>query len=267
MTKEVKPEEHVRLIVCGDLNGGPESAAVRYLEDGSVDESFLEDGETVTSRPIVMPLTKPLKDVAATVAGRDPPPTLVVPELISLMVKSTSENTSAYENPQLSEIILERLQRLYHRYATDSSGQMNMNDVERWLVTINGRVGRGSEFREAAKQMGWKDPNPGISEGDDISAEELKARIQLPHDGLLSLDGFIQVYEQELRGGKFWGIAHDMAVLGESLPDAGVFHARFDRIYCSQAVQVTAVMDTISLVPCPNEVEPSDHLPVAAAFM
>lgn len=268
--KESKPEENLRLIVCGDFNGGRECAAVRYLEDGLVESSFLEDGEAVSSKPVVMPLSKPLIDAVATIVDREPPATLVVPELISLMVKSSSDSSTAYENPKLSDIMLERLQRIYKRYATDPSGQMNVHDVERWLTDINGKVGRGSEFREAAKQMGWTDPNPELSSEDAeniVSVEDLKARIQLPPDGFLPLSGFIHVYEEELRGGKFWGIAHDMAVLGEALPDAGVFRARFDRIYCSQALQVTAVIDTTCTTPCPNEVEPSDHLPVAAAFM
>jgi hypothetical protein len=75
------------------------------------------------------------------------------------------------------------------------------------------------------------------------------------------------VYQKELSGGKFWGIAHDMQVLGDPLPDAGLFTSRFDRIYYNaQSMKPISVTDTTSNEPCPNDKEPSDHLPVAASF-
>lgn len=256
--KERDPEKSVRLIVCGDFNGGDECGALRYLEDGQVDETFIEDGEPVTSSKKVMPLASPLIDVTKAAAEREPPPTLVVPELIGRMVEG-----DAYENPKLSKSMIVRLTSIYGRLASNGDGdakRMNVKDVKKWLTLINLQLGRGDEFREAARQMGWTDS---LLEG---SFQEQKARIQLPPEGLLTLDGFIQVYQAELERGKFWGIAHDMAVLGEPLPDAGVFEARFDRLYCSAAVKPRAVVDTACKLPCPNQVEPSDHLPVAAVF-
>jgi endonuclease/exonuclease/phosphatase family metal-dependent hydrolase len=255
--KQPNPEQCTAFIVCGDFNGGPECGAVRYLEDGFVDESFIEDGDRVTSKRKDFPFEKPLTDVMAA-SDRSPPPTLVVSELISTMVRS-----NAYENPEFSEDMMERLVRIYERLATKSqeSGckMMDEEDVERWLITTNGQVGRGSEFRNAAKEMGW-------TEGCSAKRQDGKPHVELPKRGILSLEGFVNVYQAELRQGKFWGIAHDMAVLGEPLPDAGVFQSRFDRMYCSKALQPTAVMDFLCLDPCPNEIEPSDHLPVAASF-
>lgn len=255
--KEKDPERCTRVIVCGDFNGGEENGAIRYLEDGYVDENFFEEGGPVTSSRKDMPFGNPLTDVAST-PDRDPPPTLVVSELISQMVED-----KAYENPRLSDNIHERLASIYEQLATHETGDskiMNVNDVEKWLKLINVEVGRGSEFRSAAIEMGWKDCNP------EASFEERKQYVKLPRGGFLSLDGFIKVYEEELRGGKFWGIAHDLSVLGEPLPDAGLFKARFDRIYYSEAIRPIAVVDTICDRPCPNEAEPSDHLPVAAVF-
>jgi hypothetical protein len=63
------------------------------------------------------------------------------------------------------------------------------------------------------------------------------------------------------------GVNHDMHVLGDPLPDKGLFCSRYDRIYFNaQSIAPVAVVDTLSSKPCPNDEEPSDHLPVAAAF-
>lgn len=275
--KEKNPASPL-LVVCGDFNGGPECGAVRYLEDGSVGPDFLEDGEAVTSKMKKMALSAPLTDVPNQDLGRGPAPnTLVVQELISLLIEEGTDDT-----PSLSADVLERLERIYYRYATHSDGAegtkaMGRPDVERWLIEINGQVGRGSEFRRAAREMGYVDPpepeTAGNDGGSDASGgqqeQQLKVeqpRIALPEDGVLSLEGFCRVYEGELREGKFWGIAWDLATMGETLPDKGVFEARYDRMYCSQSVRPTAVLDTLSSKPCPNKEEPSDHLPIAARF-
>lgn len=257
---DLNPERHIPLLVCGDFNGGAECGAVRFLEDGFVDDSFREDGESITSSRKNLPLETPLRDamdmVPSTPERAAPPPTLVVNELISILVQ---DGYAAYENPCLSSDVKNRFERIYLRLATgatNSGGKvMTVKDVEQWLVMINGALSRGSEFREAARKMGW---NGG--KGDDDKPTEL------PRGGMLSLTNFIDVYEAELKAGKFWGIAHDLAVLGEPLVDAGVFESRYDRIYCSAAAQPTAIMDFPCKIPCPNRDEPSDHLPIAASF-
>jgi hypothetical protein len=255
------------VIVCGDFNGGLECGAVQFVEKGFVDTAFVEDGEPITSSRKDIPFAAPLIDVASCI-DRPAPNTLVVPELISLLVKGGSE--SAYENPDLSGDVVERLTRVYDKYATLQHGDdkvMQRSDVEAWLIDINGQVGRGSEFREAARQMGWVEPPADDKEEDGASdTEKQKVKIELPSDGVLSLDGFVKVYHAELRQGKFWGIAHDLAIMGEALPEVGVYQSRFDRMYCTSAVQPTAIVDFVCSKPCPNEEEPSDHLPVAAAF-
>ena len=256
------------LIVCGDFNGGPECGAVRYLEDGSIGPELMEDGESVTSKEKKISTSAPLMDVAASLE-REAPPTLVVPELISLMIEGATEDAYRVDT-ELSADVLERLERAYYSYATHEDGGqkvMGVSDVEKWLTDINGQVGRGSEFRRAAREMGYVDP-PEVEESSESGGENQKPaekpRITIPEDSILSLEGFQRVYLGECREGKFWGIAYDLSVMGQPLPDAGTFSARFDRLYCSQALRPTAVLDTISEVACPNLSEPSDHLPVCA---
>lgn len=257
--QETKPEDTARVIVCGDFNGEAESGSIRFLEDGYVDETFIEDGAPVSSKRKNLPLSKPLKDASAAVDSRPPPPTLVVAELISNLMETTE---SAYEDPKLSEDMRERLGRIYKKFANTADGEMDKSAVEKWLTCINKRLQRGDEYRNAANAMGWKDPNP------DDPWEVRKKRAEIPENGILTLSGFIEVYQKELSGGKFWGIAHDMCVLGEPLPDAGLFTSRFDRIYYnSQSMTPISVTDTTSDKPCPNAKEASDHLPVAASFL
>lgn len=256
--KEPEPEKNIRLVVCGDMNGGEESGAVQYLEKGFVDETFLEDSEPVSSSRKDLPLAYSMIDATSCVereGGEESPPTMVVAELMSSMMAEAS-----YNNPIMSQAMLDRLERIYHRLATGKDGHMSRADVEKWLIKINHRLGRGDEYRNAALEMGWQDENP------DDPWQDRKSRIQLPDHGILTLEGFRNVYQKELEGGKFWGIAHDMAVLGDAIPDQGLFSARYDRMYCSRAIQPSAVLDSAASSPCPNREEPSDHLPVAASF-
>merc|ERR1711957_520278 len=136
--------------------------------------------------------------------------------------------------------------------------------------------------RTAAKEMGWVEPPPPPPPpADDPKAEPsaetsnnnaattttARPRIVLPSEGILTLKGFQNVYQSELYGGKYWGIAYDLAVMGEALPIPGLFEARFDRMYYHGAtLKPTAVLDTFAVKHCPSEDEPSDHLPVAARF-
>ena len=91
--------------------------------------------------------------------------------------------------------------------------------------------------------------------------------IVIPDGGTLSQEDFVAVYLDELRQGKFWGVAWDLAALGEPLDVTGVFEARYDRMYRSESLRTAAVLDTVSRHACPNKVEPADHLPVAATFV
>jgi hypothetical protein len=80
---------------------------------------------------------------------------------------------------------------------------------------------------------------------------------------MLSLNGFLIVYKKELRGGKFWGIAHDLDVLGKPLLHIGIFVAQYDCKHCSAALHPMDVLGTLCNRPCPNDVEPPNHLPAS----
>jgi hypothetical protein len=273
--------DNIQLIVCGDFNGGQECGAIHYLENGSITPDFYEDGEQISSKEKILPIP-PLTDVVASIhrdGGLLPPATLVVPELISYMIGNSRDDdddrtiTTAYEDPNFSEDVINRLRRIYSNFATttticDTTTEMQMgkNDVERWLTIINQRVGRGTEFRNAAKYMGWVEPILETNE-EKSNKDDDRLPIIIPDNGILTLEDFICVYTDELRQGKFWGIAWDLASLGEPLPVNNVFRARYDRIYASQSLLPVAVLDTISEKACPNEYEPSDHLPVCASFL
>ena len=269
-----KDPENLKLIVCGDFNGSDqECGAVQFLENGVINENFIEDGEQISSKAKKLPIS-PMIDATLAVdrGGKPPPSTLVVPEIISLMVDQSNDET-AYTNPTFTEDVSRRLERIYGRFATvsvspDQSAdqkQMGKEDVERWLTVINLQVGRGSEFRSAAKFMGWVDESE--EEGGEKIDKKDRPPIIIPDDGILSLEDFISVYLDELRQGKFWGIAWDLAALGEPLPIQDVFRARYDRMYCSTALKPAVVLDTVSNEACPNANEVSDHLPVCASFI
>lgn len=268
--KEKEPESNIRLVACGDFNGGDECGAIQYIEKGYIDESFYEDGEPITSSRKVLPLQNGMIDAMKCIPDQAPSATLVVPELISMLVQG-----EAYESPKLSNQVNKKLTNIFHRLATGTSfddnkseSVMTVADVERFLVLINGEVGRGSEFREAARQMGCcEEASTAISKNSkNVENGEEHGALFLPVGGLLTLEGFLKIYEDELTHGKFWGIAHDLAVLGEPLPFVGVFKARYDRIYHSSSIEPFVVVSYKSNDPCPNENEASDHLPVAAAF-
>jgi hypothetical protein len=271
-TKERDPETNIRLVVCGDFNGGDECGAIHYLEKGYIDESFYEDGDPITSNRKTLPLSTGMIDAMKCTPDRVPTATLVVPELLSTLVQG-----EAYENPKLSDKVIQKLTNIFHRLARGTTSSennsepavMTVADVKRFLVIINGEVGRGSEFREAARQMGFIEGDSkatGKSPDNDENGEDDRVVFSLPVQGVLTLEGFLKIYQDELTHGKFWGIAHDLAVLGEPLPNVGVFQARYDRIYHSSSIKPISVISYESDTPCPNEKEPSDHLPVTAAF-
>ncbi|KAK1748621.1 hypothetical protein QTG54_000560 [Skeletonema marinoi] len=171
---------------------------------------FIEDGEQVSSKAKKLPLSAPLNDAIDMDREDDNPvpSTLVVPELISIMIDQGNIET-AYMEPQFSQQVIDRLTRIYKRL---QKTHLDPND-------------KGGQFRNAAKYMGWKEPPT-----DPDEKKEDRPPIVIPDDGVLTFSDFVAVYLDELRQGKFWGIAWDLAKLDEPLDVDEVFQARYDRI-------------------------------------
>jgi hypothetical protein len=141
MMIEPDPETSLRLIICRDFNSGPKGAAVRYLEDGFVDSTFLEDGENGMSSKKQMPLSSPLTDAMCAV-DREPSPRLVMPKFISLMVKEGTVDDPAFSNDLVEEFTRIFGWRTNHMNEKTSEKCMDVSDVKKWLIAINGIVGR-----------------------------------------------------------------------------------------------------------------------------
>ena len=133
---------------------------------------------------------------------------------------------------------------------------LTMDEQLKWLVAVNKKEGRGSEWRAAAK------------------AREAKG------SDALELGEFVGVYAEEVAQGKFWGVEHDLRVLrGDGLAVAGAapFTAVFDYVFASDSLEVVGAQPPLDEARgaamlangetwLPNEWYASDHLPVAAAL-
>ncbi|CAM9740082.1 unnamed protein product [Ectocarpus fasciculatus] len=293
------PGTSVPVVVCGDLNSSNGRTAVcELLSTGLVEASFRERGypETAITSKDKRHGFGPFGDVyeeaygdgnpaeqgvgggtggEATTSG--PPPTFLVPLLHPHFLSEDGEGVS----PRLRVALSEAFRSLVGAYGNTARAEDNdpppppaaatgdpvtpgaeaeaflpREGVEAWLMKINRSLGRGSEFRAAEAIMG---PGPG---------------------GGLTLEDFCSIYASELRGGKFWGVAHDLHALGVELPGGvpwvGPYTARFDRVFYSKAtLEAVGAMEPLceeerELVAggdcLPNSWHPSDHLAVAGAF-
>ena len=277
------------IVVCGDFNSDDGefpavevSAITDLLKKGATGKNFTELGEIVTKKGKKQGFGQFYDAYEEAFNDTMPPPTLILPSLIPRFI-ADGGNCGGDEaaivslrkdSVQMTQGLRNAVDTLFEHYAGGAEkGEMTRESVEKWLVDINGEVGRGSEYRSAMEFM-KKNLSEGL--GDVLSKEDMQ-----------------QVYLRELEGSKFWGVAYDLRkVLGESkvlrgvLPDyyiesrrpnsdetgaqqfsANFFTARFDKIlFCG--LRLVAVMETVGGGgDClPNGIEPSDHLPVAGWF-
>eukprot|EP01037_Dinobryon_pediforme_P019343 gene19343-19747_t len=190
----------------------------------------------------------------------------------SSLAEEKDDGEAEGESLDLSDEAVRLLTLIFHDFSSgriskdDSNCEndesiMTAKDVANWLITINGQVGRGSEYRSAVEFM--TQVTPALKRGGDT--EEIS---MIPEDGFLTLQSFLSIYRKELCQGKVWGVAHDLSACKHPLSlSGGLYTARFDRIFVGGAAQIVAVKDLrptdgTAILPLPNKNHPSDHLPV-----
>lgn len=237
----------VPTVVCGDFNTPSQDTAIRkLLVEGLVPPDYREPAYPdvpMSSKPKSQALGRFVDAYALAYGERSAPPTMVLPELQPLYQTADGARTAAFERACTS---------LFERFAVD--GEMDRAAIDAWLTAINGRPDRGSE-RDAALR---------------ILSERNRASL-LPED-------LMRVYEEELQGGKYWGVHHDFEVCGVAPQRSGtLYEGRFDYLYCTESqLQIQAVKAPLDVQgrarilrmndPLPNAWHPSDHLPIAAAL-
>jgi hypothetical protein len=232
-------------------------------------------------------------------------PTLIVSPLINLLCDSAG-TPSEYFTTRLKSIFAERATG-----TVDGQAVMTAEDVNRWLVAINGRAGRGSEFRAARAMMLKRQASvpPEDSTPTDVKSTEGAFLID-PTDqgsdnstsaltGYLTYAELLSIYHEEMSGGKFWSVRHDLGRLGRSiesdLADRPAFNTTYDHLYIScvgdgsgsvatessvsdaprnHSPAATAVVtmtlnfpDHTTLGFLPHATHPSDHTPIGAAVL
>ena len=277
-------QHNFTIVIAGDMNfdcdaddpGNRTSAVERLLLEGEVPPNFVEGGELLSKKRKSLGHISPFTDTYAfawSLQNERPPPTMVAEELYSLLtVKAPDDDALALT---LSETATTLLGQVFESFASGMrpSGERVMvtGDVEQWLLKINKKLGRGSEYRAAMKLMtSASTPTPQAFQTEDSDDEgQGDASDQtplLPLDGFLTREMFISIYHSEMQMGKVWGVAHDLSTCGYPLQlSERKFQARYDRIYLQGCARVVAVTDTGGRVvdSLPNSDHPSDHLPLS----
>eukprot|EP00662_Eupelagonemidae_sp_cell21_P008160 gene8160-57667_t len=157
--KEVQKEASKRVdaapavVVLGDFNADGRTGVRELLLQGAVGPEFGPDphgGDPVAPKRKELAIA-PLRHgtVSSTYAyavaydPRPPPSTMYLAELIPLMHEGGQQRG---EGSGISAL-LDGLLRKVHGSFASTPGGMSLSDCGRWLLTVNGRVGRGSEYR------------------------------------------------------------------------------------------------------------------------
>ena len=250
------PKDHpprAAVVVAGDFNSQGATAVRELLTRGEVLPDYREAGDPTEREQASTEVTsKPKRQVVgafvdACDGGALCGPTYYAPTLQPLMV---DDATGA-----ITDGLRAALADCFAKLSADGK-VLTMEEQRKWLVAVNKKEGRGSEWRAAAK------------------AREAKG------SDALELTEFVGVYEEEVAQGKFWGVEHDLRVLrGDGLAVAGAppFTAVFDYVFASDSLEVVGVQPPLDEARAaamlangetwlPNEWYASDHLPVAAAL-
>jgi len=132
-------------------------------------------------------------------------------------------DASAGKEGTPSVMLIDALNECFDAFSSDKQ-VLTSAEEEQWLLAINKKLGRGSEFRAA------------------IAAKEAHGNTPLTRTD------FISIYQDELAQGKFWGVEHDVRVMrGAGLSDGKAFTANFDYIY-----HTTSTLRLMCVTACNN---------------
>ena len=252
---------HLAVIVAGDFNSQGATAVRELLVHNAVAPDFRESGdpterhqaETAVTSKAKRHVLSPFADAYALAFGEAVPPTLVCRKLDAHMVD--------LETGELLPECEAQIRRMFDALSSDGGQSMNRADVESWLVLVNKKLGRGSEFRAAEALLQAK------SDAGKIES--------------LTFSDFRSIYAAEMSEGKWWGVEHDLTAVngsGLAVADEDPFTARFDQIYFTAGpLTCTHVRTPLSHElqgklysephsNLPNAWHPSDHLPLLASF-
>lgn len=261
VAKEAKRQQMdpaaVHAVYCGDFNSQGATAVRELLVTGEVLPAFRESGDPteqgqeglqLTSKPKRHLLPRFQDAVEATFAahGRPAPATILVANIDSKMKDAQGALTPA---------LVDALNAAFNQWSSGPGAEtMTRPQLDAYLTRINKGLGRGDRWVAPALERFGKD--------------------ELPREE------FLRHYREELEEGKFWSVESDLLDMmgrGMAVPSEGPTQLRFDYIYFSGTLRVTAVQAPLTEEQerrffgdpwdiLPNDWHPSDHLPVAAVF-
>merc|ERR1719498_12275 len=207
--------DKVPVLFCGDFNSQGKSAVREILTQCTVGPEFRESGDpTERGQEGVQITTKvkrhncaPLLDASEVAFGDGAVPA-------SLLV-SNIDSKYLHEDGSLPSTATKIINEAFDACCLPGNTEMSEDDTNRFLLQINKKLGRGSEFRfvEAAYEKSGK--------------------------RVFTREDFHALYAAELHEGKFWGVEHDLNVIlgrGLAVPSEGPCQLRFDYIYYSPSL-------------------------------
>jgi len=162
---------------------------------------------------------------------------------------------------RFTPLLQEALDEVFDKFSSNGN-TLTQEEVNEFLIKTNGELGRGGTFRHTSTIF---------SNYREVSKPALMTR-----------QDWYGVFARELAEGKWWSVVYDLEICGAKLrthhssgSQDELYHAWLDYIYFdSQVLSCKGVQDAVTEKEqshilqsgAPNELVPSDHLPVAAIF-
>mmetsp|Transcript_22554 Transcript_22554/g.40703 ORF Transcript_22554/g.40703 Transcript_22554/m.40703 type:complete len:658 (-) Transcript_22554:513-2486(-) len=163
---------------------------------------------------------------------------------------------------RFSPILLDALNFVFDEFSSDGGNSLTKEEVERFLIQTNGKLGRGGTSSH--------------------TSAVLQRKTDASKPAVLTRQEWYGVFARELGEGKWWQVVHDLEVCGAKLRskverEGRHYQGWLDYVYFdSQRLTCKGVQEALTATELsriyddgdalPNEWHPSDHLPVAAVF-